>query len=360
MLMPSARVKRVVERLEANELDALYVTSLPNIYYLTGFTGSTAQVLVSPRKRWFITDFRYHEQFGAQCDQDFELVDNTSRKFVDDILPSLGGDRLKRVGFESEHVSHAGFLKLSAASGIDFVATSAWIEDLRLIKDAGELARIREAVQLGERIFGELLGLIGPQTREADLAAELEYRARRYGAEECSFSPIIASGVNSSKPHAGFTKQMLTPAAPLTVDMGVKLNGYCSDMTRTVFYKDCPAQWRKVYNVVREAKRLAQAVVAPGMAGSAVDAVARQHITDAGYGEHFGHGLGHGVGIEVHEAPRLARTAENVLAVGEVGTNEPGIYLPGEGGVRIEDMFVVTADGSENLNVLGDEIQVVG
>jgi len=358
--MPSARVKRVVERLEADGLSALYVTSLPNIYYLTGFTGSTAQVLISPQRRWFITDFRYHEQFAAQVDQDFELIDNTTRKFIEEILPSLNGAQLKRIGFESEHVTHAAFLKLSAADGFEFTPTAAWIEDLRLVKDEGELARIREAVALGERIFGELIALIGPQTREADLAAEIEYRARKYGAEECSFSPIIASGLNSSKPHAGFTKQLLTPAAPLTIDMGVKLNGYCSDMTRTVFYKDCPAQWRKVYNVVREAKRLAQAVVGPGVAGSAVDAAARQYITDEGYGEHFGHGLGHGVGIEVHEAPRLARTADNILAVGQVGTDEPGIYLPGEGGVRIEDMFVVTANGSENLNSLGDEIQVVG
>lgn len=358
--MPSARIKRVLERLQADGLDALYVTSLPNIYYLTGFTGSTAQLLISPLKRWFVTDFRYHEQFAAQCDKDFELVDNTTRKFAEELLPELAGDRLKHIGFESDNLPHAGYVKLSKVPELQFVPTSAVVEDLRRIKDAGELARLREAVALGERIFTDLVALIGPATTEADLAAEIEYRARKYGAEECSFSPIIASGVNASKPHAGFTKQLLTPAAPLTVDMGVKLNGYCSDMTRTVFYKDCPPQWSKIYNIVREAKRLAQAAIAAGVTGSAVDAVARQHISDAGYGEHFGHGLGHGVGVEVHEAPRLARTADTPLAAGEIVTDEPGIYLPGEGGVRIEDMLVVTEGGSENLNALGDEIQVVG
>lgn len=358
--MANARVKRVMERLETEGLDALYITNLPNIYYLTGFTGSTAQVLISRERRWFLTDFRYQEQFSVQVDPDFNLIDNTSRKFLEDILPSLNGSGLKRIGFESDHLSHASFVKLQAADSFEFTPTSSWIEELRAIKDDAELELIRESVQLNERIFSELCALIGPQTREADLAAEIEYRARKYGAEEASFSPIIASGQNSSKPHAGFTRQLLTPAAPLTIDMGVRLNGYCSDMTRTVFYKDCPAKWEKVYRIVREAKRLAQKAIAAGATGSAVDAAAREHIAAAGYGDNFGHGLGHGVGIEVHEAPRLARTTENLLQVGQIVTDEPGIYIPGEGGIRIEDMLVVTSDGCENLNVLGDDVQVVG
>ena len=288
-------------------------------------------------------------------------IDNTSRKLIEDILPELQAKfGLQRIGFESAHVTHASFAKLQEARALSSCRLQGWIEDLRMVKDADELARIRAAVLLNERVFLELVALAGPQITEADIAAEIEYRSRKLGAEATSFSPIIASGVNSSLPHAGFSSQKLVPGMPLTIDMGVQLNGYCSDMTRTVFFKDCPPKWERIYNIVREAKRLAQTLVKPGAACKDVDAAAREHISAAGYGEFFGHGLGHGVGIEVHEGPRLARTAENVLEAGNVCTNEPGIYLPDDGGIRIEDMFVVTADGSQNLNTLDDGIMVVG
>jgi Xaa-Pro aminopeptidase len=356
----SARLDRLNQGLQSAGLDALLVTYLPNIYYLSGFTGSTATLLVTGARRWFITDFRYHEQFAQQVGGGYELVDNTSKKLIEELLPQLAGSELRRIGFESDRLPHAQFVKLQALPELSFEPTTLLVDNLRLIKDAEELARLRAAVALNERIFTELRGLIGPETREADLAAEIEYRARHYGAEAASFSPIIASGVNSAKPHAGFTAGKLVPGTPLTIDMGVRLDGYCSDMTRTVFFRDCPPQWEKVYAIVREAKRLAAAAIRPGVTGAAVDAAARLHIADAGHGEHFGHGLGHGVGIEVHEGPRLARTVETALAPGHIVTNEPGIYLPGEGGIRIEDMHLVTADGNENLNRLPDELLVVG
>lgn len=359
--MHDARIKRVLERVSGESLDAILVTSLPNIYYLSGFTGSTAMLLLTPGKRWFITDFRYHEQVGKQVQGGFELIDNTGKKLVQDVLPSLpGSDQIKRIGFESDHVTHATFEKLGAAEGREFVATTGWVEDLRMVKDKKEVELIRQSVLLNERIFTELLGLIGPGVTEADLAAEIGYRAMKAGALGNSFSPIVASGPNASKPHAGFSTQELVPAAPLTFDMGVLLNGYCSDMTRTVFYKDCPAKWEEIYGTVKDAKDLVTAHLKPGMLGREADAIARKHIADAGHGEHFGHGLGHGVGIEVHEGPRLASTSEQKLVAGNVVTNEPGIYLPGDGGVRIEDILLVMDSGCENVNTLSTDIVVIG
>jgi Xaa-Pro aminopeptidase len=206
----------------------------------------------------------------------------------------------------------------------------------------------------------ELWEVIGPDTTEADLAAEIHYRALKYGASGYSFDPIIASGKNSAKPHAGFTPEKLVPGTPLTIDMGIKLNGYCSDMTRTVFYKDCPPKWEKIYGIVREAKDLAFDAYRPGKLGKEVDAVARRHIADNGYGECFGHGLGHGIGIEVHESPNAGSLSEIPLSEGNVLSDEPGIYLAGEGGIRIEDLVVVRPDKPENLNVLDTELRVVG
>lgn len=358
--MYSARIKQLAGRLEAEGLDALLVTSIPNIMYLSGFTGSTAMLLIGREQRFFMTDFRYLEQVRQQCDPGYTLVDNTNRKLIEDVLPGLPGSaQFARIGFEARHVVFATWEKFQA-EGREFIPTAGWIEDLRSVKSAQEVALIRAAVQLNERVFTEMLSTITAQTTEADLAAEMVGRAIRYGAQERSFTPIIASGDNAAKPHAEFTMRPLVPGAPLTIDMGVLLNGYCSDMTRTVFYKDCPAEWAQVYNTVREAKELAQAAIRPGVAGRDVHGIARDHIAAAGFGEYFNHGLGHGVGIEVHEGPTLSLAGAAPLAPGNIVTVEPGIYLPGKGGIRIEDMFLVTADGGENLNVLHTDLTVVG
>jgi Xaa-Pro aminopeptidase len=351
--MHEARLQLVRDRLSAEGLDALLVTSLPNIYYLSGFTGSTAVVAVTHGHAWFITDFRYHEQVAQQVPAAYTLVDNTGRKLMQDVLPGLSDSaNMKRVGFESQHVVHAVFTKLSEMNGMGFVPTEGWIEDLRLIKDEQEIERLRAAVRLNERVFSELLELIGPQTTEADLAAEIHFRALKYGAQGYSFDPIVASGAHAAKPHAGFTAERLVPGQPLTIDMGLKLDGYCSDMTRTVFIKDCTPRWKKIYNLVREAKDRAFAQIRPGRVGREIDAVARELINGAG--------LGHGVGVEVHEQPTLSSVGERELRPGMVVTDEPGIYLAGEGGVRIEDMVVVREDGAENLNELDTELRVVG
>ncbi len=359
--MYSARIEKLLARLSSDGLSSVLITNLPNIYYLSGFTGSTAMLLITPEKRFFITDFRYHTQVALEVDPSFELLDNTGKDILRDTLPALGtGVTGARIGFESDSASFTLGARLKDSSFAEFVPTNGLVEKLRMVKDSGELERIRAAVLINERIYQEVLGFVGPDVSEIDLAAEIEYRALKHGCSGVSFSPIVASGPNSAKPHARFSTDKLTPASPLTFDMGMKLNGYCSDMTRTVFFKDCPPKWEAIYNVVRNAKDSAHAAIRPGLTGREVDAVARDIITAAGYGELFGHGLGHGVGIEVHEGPRLARIGEIPLEAGHVVTNEPGIYLPGEGGIRIEDMAVVTADGAENFNTLPTDIQVVG
>lgn len=358
--MISARIQRIVDRLEAEALDALLVTYIPNILYLSGFTGSTAMLLIGPEKQYLLTDFRYLEQVKQECDPRYTVIDNTNKKLIEDVLPALPDTaRYKRIGFESRQVAHATWSRLQA-EGREFVPTAGWVEELRAVKSAQEVELIRAAVALNERVFSGMLAAIGPNTTEADLAAEMVAQAIRGGAAERSFTPIIASGDNAAKPHAGFTLRKLVPAAPLTIDMGCLLHGYCSDMTRTVFYKDCPGEWAAVYNVVREAKERAQAAIRPGVLGRDVHQIAREVIDAAGYGEYFNHGLGHGVGIEVHEEPRLALSGEAALEPGHIVTVEPGIYLPGRGGIRIEDIFHVTASGGENLNTLPTEILVVG
>jgi Xaa-Pro aminopeptidase len=359
--MYNNRNKLVRERMAEAGLDALLVSSLPNIYYLTGYTGSTAKLVITAKHMWFLTDFRYHEQFTQQCFDGYELVDNTGKKLVEDVLPGLISDQGgTQLGFESAHIPHIEYAKLNKAESWEAVPTESWVEDLRIVKDEGEIELIQEAVLLGERIFTELMGVINGDTTEADLAAEIHYRALKYGAQGYSFDPIVASGVNGAKPHAGFTTRKLQPGLPLTIDMGVALNGYMSDMTRTVFIKDCPPQWEAIYGIVREAKDRAFTAVKPGLLGKDIDAVARDYIYSAGYEGKFGHGLGHGVGIEVHEQPSLSVLGEKELRPGMVITNEPGIYLPGEGGVRIEDVFVVRDNGAEYLNTLDTAVLVVG
>jgi Xaa-Pro aminopeptidase len=358
--MHSARIKRVVERLKAEGIDALLVTYLPNVQYLSGFTGSTAMLLITQEKRYFLTDFRYLEQAKQQCDPGYKLVDNTNKKLMQDILPALPGSAgLKRIGFESRQMTYATWERFKT-KGREFVPTSGWVEELRAVKSSAEVELIRAAIRLNELVFTEMIAQIGPKMTEADLAAEMVYRAIKHGAQERSFTPIIASGDNAAKPHAEFTSRVLVKGGPLTIDMGVLLNGYCSDMTRTVFYWDCPPEWERVYNIVREAKELGQAAVKPGVPGRDVHLIARDHIAAAGYGEYFNHGLGHGVGMEVHEGPALAMAGEAELKPGNIVTVEPGIYLPGKGGVRIEDIVLVTKAGCQNLNALHTDLTVVG
>jgi Xaa-Pro aminopeptidase len=340
-----SRADRVAERLE---VDALLITDLVNLRYVTGFTGSNGIAIVGRDIRRFITDFRYVEQ-AAQQVQEFDR--EQAPQDFDGALKEGWPEGSFRLGFEDQHVSvrrHAR-LRDMLPERVELVAAGGVVESLRAVKEPEEVERIAEAARLADEVYGVLRsdGLVGRSEREVAFALETEMRRR--GAEP-SFSSIVASGPRGALPHAEPTEEPIPRGTLVTLDIGARLDGYCSDCTRTWATGDLPDDLAAIYELVRRAQAEALAAVRPGPEGREVDAVARDLIEAAGHGEHFGHGLGHGVGLEVHEGPRLARTAEARLVAGNVVTVEPGIYLPGRGGVRIEDLVVVTEDGHRVLS----------
>jgi Xaa-Pro aminopeptidase len=327
------------------KLDGFVVVHLPNVRYLCGYTGSNGMMLITRRDCWFYTDFRYKEQIRT------EVRGCRKRVLVRDLVshpPPEWGRTFRRLGVEEDHVtlsrykqSRKRFPKARLAKTRDLVL------ELRRTKEPAEVEAIARAQRVTDRVFGKVLKLVKPGVRERDLALEIEFQFRRHG--ELAFDSIVASGPNAAKPHAGFSDRKLRTGDSLTFDIGCRVDGYCSDMTRTVFVGRAPAELRKVYEIVHEAQRRALDAIKPGTTTKTADAAARDYITEKGYGKRFGHSLGHGVGIEVHEMPMLAATSKETLAPGDVVTVEPGIYLPGVGGVRIEDMVHVTRTGHANL-----------
>jgi Xaa-Pro aminopeptidase len=345
-----SRADRVAGRLAGEGVDALLVTSLVNVRYLTGFTGSNAMAVVGPSLRRFITDFRYVEQARAQVEDGFDHEQGPQ-----DFLAALAdgwpeGDL--RLGFESGDVTVKthGRLRELVPERVELVPVDGVVEAERLVKDAGEVARIRAAAELVDEVYGWLRerGLVGRTERE--VAVALEHRMRELGASGPSFSSIVASGERGALPHASPADVPIAANTLVTLDLGAVLDGYCSDCTRTWATGELPDDLAEIYDLVLRAQVAALDAVRPGPSGRELDAVARDMIDAAGHAEHFGHGLGHGVGLEVHEGPRLARTSDDTLAPGQVVTVEPGVYLPGRGGVRIEDLVVVTEDGRDVLS----------
>lgn len=344
--MSADRASRLVEVLRERELDALLVTSLVDVRWLTGFTGTNGACVVTPDERVFLTDFRYVEQAAEQVDG-FETV-KAGRDLLGELAKRLPRGR---AGFDDGQVSVKAHRHLSekAGTGVELVPVEGLVGRLRQVKDAGELERIAAAAELADSAFAGVVerGLAGRTERA--VALELEQAMRLAGAEEPSFPSIVASGAHGALPHA-VPREVDIPADVLvTIDWGARLDGYCSDCTRTVATGAVGEREREVYELVLGAQQAALEAVVVGAECAAVDAVARDMIEAAGYGERFGHGLGHGVGLEVHEGPRVAKAAKGVLTAGNVVTVEPGVYLPGELGVRIEDLVVVEAGGRRVL-----------
>lgn len=351
------RQEKLRQRLEQEHLDALLVTSLPNIRYLTGFTGSAAQLLLTPSQTYFITDSRYVTQAEQHVVGQVVLVEESYLKTVGQVMMAA---KLKQVGFESAHLTHRHLTELLAqvTGTVALVPTAEWVESLRLVKEPEEIQAIRRAVQLTSEVFEQVLEEIKPGVRERDLALELEYRLRQRGAEKMAFDTIIASGPRSALPH-GVASDKRIGRGFVVCDLGIVLDGYCSDMTRTVYVGHPDGQARDVYATVLTAQLNCEQHMRGGMPGRAIDALTRQVIAARGYGPQYGHSTGHGVGLEVHEAPRLSRTADGIVPTGAVVTVEPGIYVPGWGGVRIEDIVVVTETGCEVLTPTPKELVVL-
>jgi Xaa-Pro aminopeptidase len=357
---PATRADRLVALLDEREVDALLVTSLVNVRWLTGYTGSNGVVLVGVHDlRTFLTDFRYVTQARQQVHGFGQRIGEND--LLDEALAALPQGDL-RLGVEDQHVSVRTFDRLREAlpASVELVPAGGGIEQLRTVKDAGEVARIRAAAELADAALQATLadGLAGRSERSVALALEAELRL--LGAERPSFDTIVASGAHGALPHAVPRDAEIAAGDLVTIDWGAQLDGYCSDCTRTFAAGGEPdARAREVYELVLRAQLAGLDAVAPGVSGRDADAAARATIEAGGHGEHFGHGLGHGVGLEIHEAPRLSKTSSATLAAGNVVTVEPGVYLPGELGVRIEDLVLVTDDGCERLNTLPKDLTVV-
>ena len=354
------RVAAVREQVAERELDALLVSNLVNIRWLTGFDGSNAAVVLGAQALRFITDFRYLTQSAEQLAPDWEREIDTD--LLKRAVAGIPADEPYKLGFDDAHLTvkqHAQLCKLVAERDVELVAAGGIVEALRAVKDAAEIEKIRAAAKLADAAFEEVIGagIIGRTERE--VALDLEMAMRRRGAEAVSFPPIIAAGEHGARPHAA-PRDVPIPAGTLVViDWGAQLDGYASDCTRTVATGELDPRDEAVYETVLVAQEAALAAIKPGPTGKEVDAVARAIIDESGHAEHFGHGLGHGVGMEVHEGPRLGKTGDQALAAGNIVTVEPGIYVPGAVGVRIEDLVAVTADGHEVLNTLPKGLRIV-
>lgn len=348
--MTTQRLERIRSRLSEAGLDWLLVSNPQNRRYLSGFTGSAGYLLISQEEAFLATDFRYYQQVQEQAPA-FTLakLQGGTVESLASILQQHVAEGA-RLGFEAEHLTVSLYHKLQeAVPGVEWAATQGLVEGLRAVKDAGELAAIRKAVALADEALEAVLPTLRPGMTEREVAWRLERYMRERGASKMAFDLIVASGPNGAKPHAVTTDRPLAAGEPIVIDMGCVVDGYCSDLTRTLVLGEPDGRFRELYDLVRRAQEAAEAGIRPGMSGREADALAREVIAAAGYKEEFGHSLGHGVGLEVHELPRLSALWEERLEEGMVFTVEPGVYIPGWGGIRIEDIAVLRADGPEVL-----------
>jgi Xaa-Pro aminopeptidase len=331
-------------------IDAVLVTQPENRRYLSGFTGSAGALLVTPERALIGTDSRYWEQAERQS-PGFELVRLKTR--VDENPAELlaCAELLQQIGFESAAVSVDQFQTWTRANAnVTWVATKDVVESIRIVKDESEVSAIRAAAALADSGFDYLCGVLKPGMTEREAAWKLEVYLRTHGVEALAFETIVASGPNGAMAHHRAGDRVIQHGEPIVVDFGCVVDGYCSDMTRTISLGRADAKYDEVYEVVRRAQQSALDGVHAGSTGIEADALARESIGAAGYGDYFGHGLGHGVGLAIHEAPRASKLAKEALPAGATLTIEPGVYLPGWGGVRIEDLVVVRDDGVEILS----------
>ncbi|SRR5579884_1309797 len=349
-----ARIRRVRSELEHKHLDALVVSQPENRRYLSGFTGSAGFLIISQRETFLLSDFRYMTQ-GPQQAPEYEFI-KIERGFPKEGLkPILERVTGRRIGFEAADMTvagHGAWLEGIENSGlpVELVPTENLVEGLRAIKDEQELAILAEAVRIVDDAFAKLRQQVRPGMTEKEVAWKLEQLVREEGAEGLSFPTIIASGPNAAKPHHGVSDRPIQAGEPIVCDFGAKYEGYCSDITRTICIGQPDGRFNEIYELVLKAQLTAEQRIAPGIEAKVGDQYARDVISEAGYGEYFGHGLGHGVGLQVHEAPAMGPTGTLELAPAMTVTVEPGVYLPEWGGVRIEDICFVRHNGLEVVN----------
>ncbi|MGI6118986.1 MAG: M24 family metallopeptidase [Desulfosporosinus sp.] len=354
--MISGRLQRMRQKMQEEKIDAYVVIRPENGRYLSGFTGGEATLYITAGKAFLMTDFRYLEQARSET-SGFEII-----KTGQDHFASLAeiGQQAQRVGFEGDFITYVGYRKLkNALPQAELLSLPELVSDLRAVKDQTEFELLRKAVMIADDAFANVLRLLEIGQTEEEIGINLEFFMRRAGASGGSFPFIVASGVRSALPHGTSSSKQIQLGEFLTMDFGAIYQGYCSDITRTVFLGEPADKHREVYALVLAAQQAGIAAVAPERTGKEVDAAARKIIKEAGYGDYFGHGLGHSVGLAVHEEPNLNMREERRLKPGMVMTVEPGIYIPGWGGVRIEDIVLVTDNGCEVLTKAPKELIIL-
>jgi len=356
--MSNKRVAAVRKRLNELNLDGLIIASAVNRRYMSGFTGSAGILLLTMDRCWLVTDFRYQVQAAEQA-EGFEIVEHRARA-IDAVAELARSASLARIGFEQDLVTFSEHASWSTSlQSIQLVPTAGIVEKLRMYKDAEELAVMQAAAKLADEAFEHILTKLEPGVRESDIALELEMHMRSKGASATSFDTIVASGERSALPHGVASDRLIGSSEFVTLDFGAYYQGYCSDLTRTVVVGQPTDQHREIYAIVLEAQLAALDGIKPGMTGREADALARDIISRYGFGDRFGHSTGHGLGMEIHENPRLSKLADEVLEPGMTVTVEPGIYIPGFGGVRIEDDIVITATGLTRLTTSTKDLLIL-
>lgn len=333
------RLGKLQELLSQYDLDGYYISKPANVTYITGFTGDDSVAIVTKDKAFFLTDSRYTEQAKIETDG-FLIIDN-NRDMYKAVSECVNSSGIKKLGFESDYMTYEIYSILKETYKIELEPLNNIIESFRSIKDEKEIENIKHAQKITEKAFEHILSVIKVGMKEIDIAAEMEYYMRKEGAEGTSFDTIVASGFRSALPHGEASEKTIENGEFVTFDFGCKYNGYCSDMTRTIVIGKATEEQKKIYNIVLNAQKYAIENLKANIKENEGDYLARSIIENEGYGKYFGHSLGHGVGLEIHEAPFMAKNKNGILKINMVVTVEPGIYIPNFGGVRIEDMVVI-------------------
>ncbi len=352
-----SRLSKLQAVLKEKDLDALLVTSTYNLRYVSNFTGSTGLALVTKDQAFFVTDFRYTQQAAAEA-KGFEIRRNIGPIF-EEVKKIAEEQNIVKLGFEDAYVSFKNYDELETLLESDLIPASGIIEELREVKDEEELNIIKRACEIADAGFKYILDYIKPGVSEIEIANRLDFYMRDLGATSVSFDTIVASGHRSAMPHGVASEKLIGNNEFVTLDFGCYYKGYVSDMTRTVSVGEPSEKLKEIYNVVLEAQLKVNEQAKAGMTGIEVDNIARDHITAHGYGDNFGHSTGHGIGLEVHEGPSASQKGNKALVPGNIITNEPGIYLDGIGGVRIEDDLYITENGNEILTFSPKELIIL-
>jgi Xaa-Pro aminopeptidase len=344
------RLQKARKLIKEKNLDAMIIIGRPNTIYNSGFTGSTSVLLIGPEKAWLVVDFRYTIQAREQVFEGIEVVEQ-QESFYKTINELISDNSIADIGFEGNVLTFSEYqkMKISLTKAKNLVNLEGSVDRLRLIKDSEEIECIQQAVLLGDRVFDHIVKFIKPGMKETEVSAEIEYMMKKLGARGPSFETIVAAGHRSAMCHGTATDNVIKAGDAVVLDFGLIYRNYCSDMTRTIFIGEPNKELKRIYDIVRHAQEAALSGIVSGMKASDADKIPRDIIAEAGFGAAFGHSLGHGVGVEIHEEPRVSAKSEDILTDGMVFSVEPGIYVEGLGGVRIEDMVVLESGKIKNF-----------